>query len=65
MCGIELCKAELHLNTRIEAKTTIREVIELAHMLEDEYLLELLYAVSRSSDASVEPSPTSHEVHGT
>lgn len=46
VAAVELCKAELHLNTRIEAKTTIREAIELADTLQDEHVLEMLHGVS-------------------
>ena len=45
VAAVELAKAELHLNTRIEAKTTIREAIEMAETLDDEYLLDVLIAV--------------------
>ncbi|KAK3932564.1 Small glutamine-rich tetratricopeptide repeat-containing protein beta [Frankliniella fusca] len=46
VAAIELCKAELHLKVILEAKTSIREAIELAEPLEDECLLEMLHAIA-------------------
>ncbi|XP_026288900.2 uncharacterized protein LOC113213893 [Frankliniella occidentalis] len=46
VAAVELCKAELHLKVILEAKTSIREAIELAEPLEDEYLLEILHAIA-------------------